>query len=192
MKSLLWLLDIDHETNDDVSEIRLWGIDIQGRRVVLIDRKSEASFYLLPNSDTKPERLVAEVRSVKARYPGIVDVSIENAHFFGKPVDVVKVVCNNAAKVSDYAKSMAKIEGVKEHLEDDLRPSYRYLLDHDLQPCGWHQVDIDKQVLRSELKVDAVYELNGPPVRMDKRSRPSLRILTFTIISFSESGHSQI
>jgi DNA polymerase elongation subunit (family B) len=108
MKSLLWLLDIDHETNDDVSEIRLWGIDSQGRRVVLIDRKSEASFYLLPNSDTKPERLVAEVRSVKARYPGIVDVSIENAHFFGKPVDVVKVVCNNAAKVSDYANSIVK------------------------------------------------------------------------------------
>ena len=188
MKSLVWLLDIDHETNDDVSEIRLWGIDNQGRRVVLIDRKSEASFYLLPNSDTKPERLVAEVRSVKARYPGIVDVSIENAHFFGKPVDVVKVVCNDAARVSDYAKSMAKIEGVKEHLEDDLRPSYRYLLDHDLQPCGWHQVDIDKQVLRSELKVDAVYELKCPPARMEKHSSPSLRILTFTIISFSERG----
>ena len=188
MKSLLWLIDIDHETVDGLPEIRLWGINEQGRRLMLVDHRFRPHFYLIPIHEKNVEELVASIRGKGARYPGIVDVTVEQARFFGKSVSVAKIVCTDAAKVSDYSNSLAKTDAVKDHLEDDLRPSYMYLLDKGLEPCGWHQVESDEEVSRPGVTVDAIYDLKSVPIRIEKHVTPSVRILAFTTIRFSERG----
>ncbi len=189
MESMIWLLDIDHETVNDLSEIRLWGIDDKGRRLVLVDRSFRPYFYLIPLDDTSVEELVAGIKSESAGYSGVVDVIVEHARFFGKPVNAVKVICKDAAKASEYSKLMTKISGVKDHLEDDLRTSYRYLLDNELEPCGWHQVELGEKLSRPDLRVDGVYETKCSPVKVEKKhALPSLRLLSFTAIRFSDKG----
>jgi len=189
MDSMVWLLDIDHETANDVSEIRFWGIDDKDRRLVLVDRNFHPYFYLIPVDDARVDELVAKIKGESASYSGIVDVIAEHARFFGKPVNTVKVVCKDAAKASEYSKLLLKIDGMKDHLEDDLRTSYRYLLDNELEPCGWHQVELGEKLSRPELGVEGGYELKCPPVKVEKKhALPSFRILSFSAIRFSDRG----
>ena len=188
MKSLLWLLDVDHETVGNLSEIRLWGIDSHGRRLALVDHNFRYSFYLIPADEMSVDELAAKIKGDSNRYPSLFDVIVEQARFFGRPVKAAKVLCNDARVISDYAESMAKTYGVKDHLEDDLRPSYRYLLDNDLEPCNWHEVELGDELQRQELNVDGVYEVKNPPAKTEKLATPSLRVLSFTTIRFSEKG----
>jgi DNA polymerase I len=188
MKSLLWLLDIDHETVDGLPEIRLWGVNDHDQRLMLIDHTFRPYFYLIPTHEKNVDELVADIKGKDARYPAVVNATVEQACFFGKSVRVVKIVCTDAAKVSEYSNSMAKSNAVKDHLEDDLRPSYLYLLDNGLEPCGWHQVELDKEVSRPDVRVDGIYELKTAPIRIEKHVTPSVRILAFTTIRFSKKG----
>jgi DNA polymerase elongation subunit (family B) len=61
------------------------------------------------------------------------------AQLFGKPVQTVKVYCNYATKL---ARTLQKLEGVKECLEDDVRLSMRHLTSNNVVPCGWHQTGL--------------------------------------------------
>jgi len=59
--------------------------------------------------------------------------------FFGKPVQTVKVYCNYAAKL---ARTLRRLEGVKECLEYDVRLSMRHLTDNNMVPCRWQQTGL--------------------------------------------------
>ncbi len=188
MEFPLWLLDIGHDVADGFSEIRLWGIDDQGRRLMLVDRNFHPYFYLVPTDERGAEQLTAEIKGKRQSHPGIADVVVHETRFFGRPLCVVRIVCEEAANFSECVESMAKAEGVKEHLEDDLRPSYRYLLDNGLEPCGWHQVKNGKEVSRPGLRIDGIYELETAPIRVEKHIAPSLRMLSFTTVRLGGKG----
>jgi len=65
-----------------------------------------------------------------------VKLEVAPRSFFGKPVQTVKVYCNDAAKL---ARTFRKLEGVKADLEDDVRLSLRHLTHNNVVPFGWYQ-----------------------------------------------------
>ena len=83
--------------------------------------------------------------------------------YFGKPVNIVKVFCQNPNVIAKYAKAMAKIPGVTESLEEDIRYSTRYLMDNNVSPCSWHEIEVEEEKYTGGIQVDNLYTAKSPP-----------------------------
>lgn len=188
MRLSFYLLDINYELANNIPEIRLWGINDEEKRVLIIDRNFSSYFYLLPTEDADPNAIVKEIKSRQAQFSLISTVKIEDRKYFGKPVKAIKVVCKNPDAVTNYAKVLAKINGIKDYLEEDIRYSTQYLIDNELLPCGWHEVEVEEIKKELAVRVDQVYLAKGSPKLIEKIKPPKLRILGFSIVCYSKIG----
>jgi DNA polymerase I len=186
MKVTFWLLDLNHEVKDDTPEIWLWGIDSSGKRVLVIDRNFISYFYALTEESADPARVVEEIR--KAHCPSAEKLELIDRRLFGKPVKTVKVYCRNPDMMSKCAKELRNIEGIKECLEDDVRYAMRYLIDNNVVPCGWHEVEVSEERNKMSVQVDNVYSAKSVPKLLEKAEAPRLKILGFSTIYYSKEG----
>ncbi len=184
MKTNFWLLDINYELVGDSPEIRLWGIDEKGNRVLILDRNFQSYFYLLPNEDADPSKIVEEIKSS----PEILSSETVDKKYFGKPVKVIKITCKNPDLTVKYAKEFVKISGIKSAAEDDLRYSSQYMLDNGISPCGWQEIEVEEIKKLPNITVDKVYLAKTASKILDRTELPKLRILGFSTVYYSETG----
>ncbi|MBS7647175.1 MAG: DNA polymerase domain-containing protein [Candidatus Bathyarchaeia archaeon] len=188
MRITFWLLDVNYEVRGHEPEIWLWGIDNAGDRVLVIDRNFLMYFYAVVEDGFDPAKLAAEIMSRKVEYPFIVRVEAAEKRFFGKSVKALKIYCQDPDLVAKYARALRKLDGVKDCFEDDIRYSMRYLIDNGVVPCGWHEVEVNEDVEKRNVKVDRVYVAKSPPRFVEKTDIPNFRILGFSIICYSREG----
>ena len=188
MKVTFWLLDVNYEVKDHIPEIWLWGIDSSGNRVLVIDRNFLAYFYVVVEEKADPARVVEEIGAGKAEYPFVTKLEVVERKFFGKQVKAVKVYCRDPSVMSKYAMALRKLEGIKECLEDDVRYSMRYLIDNDVVPCGWHEIEVNEEANTLGVQVDKVYTAESLPRFIEKAEVPQLRVLGFSTICYSREG----
>ncbi len=187
MRLSFWLLDINHKIKEDEPEIWLWGISDDGKRVLVIQKGFYNYFYVVPE-ENKEEFVAEKIKGMKESLTNILDVEIDEKRYFGKILKVVKVICRDPAVVDDYAKKISKIEHVKMCLEHDIRYSLKYMIDNDVSPCGWHEVEVEKIEDSPDAKVDAIYLAKENPKRIEREGVPDLRILSFYPIYYSKRG----
>jgi DNA polymerase I len=186
MKVTFWLLDINYEAKDELSEIWLWGISSAGERVLIVDRSFVPYFYAVVADDADPGKVVEEIvasHCVLAAKPEVVE-----RKFFGKPVRAVRVYCKNAEGIARCAKQVREFEGVRECFEDDVRVAMRYLIDNDVVPCGWHEIEAVEEANKLGVRIDKVYLAKSFPKPVEKAEVPPLRVLGFSTIYYSREG----
>ncbi len=188
MKTRLWLLDINDRVVDDVSETRLWGIDGAGRRVLIIDRRFRPYFYLLLAENVDFAAVASRVEQTLSPSLRVTLERETDKQFVGRPVNVLKLVYDNAEDTVRISRLLAKIPGIKTSLEHDIRFASKYLLDNEVNPCGWCEVDVDELERVEDAQVDAVYLAAAPPQPLDLEARPPLRILSFSTTCPSSQG----
>lgn len=189
MKTIFWLLDVNYEVREQKPEVWLWGIDDKGQRVLIIDRNFLTYFYLVVKEGENPQDIIESIESRKmSEFPSIVSLETVKKKYFGKPVNALKVVCQDPDVVAKYAKAMAKIEDVKESLEDDIRYSMRYLIDNSMSPCGWHEIEVEQTKNTFGVQVDQVYLAKTFPKTIERAEVPQLRILGFSTLAYSPKG----
>ena len=186
MKVIFWLLDLNYEVKDEVPEIWLWGVTSSGERVLIVDRNFGAYFYAVIEEAADPEKVVKEIG--RDRFPCVSKLEIVERKFFGRPVRAVKVYCKNPDVMLEYAKALRKLEGIKDCLEDDIRYTMRYLIDNNVVPCGWHEIEVVEESNKSEARIDKVYSAKSFPRLLEKVEAPPLRILGFSSIYYSKEG----
>ena len=188
MKSIFWLLDINYEVKEDEPELWIWGIDNEGKRILIIDHNFLSYFYLVLEEKTNPQTVTEAIQSQKANYPSLLKLETENKKFFGKPVKAIKVVVQNPDLISKYSKDFKKLEGVKDCLEDDIRYSMRYLIDNNVVPCGWHEIELTETENKFGVRVGRAYLAKSFPKAIEKTELPQLRILAFSTVTYSPQG----
>ena len=188
MRVTFWLLDLNYEVKDDKPEVWLWGIDDKGNRVLVVDRSFYPYFYLLPKSDANLNAIFDGVKSLKTKLPLIKNWELVDRRYFGRVVKAVKVTCENPDVLQKYSAALKKVPGVEACLEDDIRFSMRYLIDNDVNPCSWLEMDADEAVNPSALKIDKIYNARSPPNKKERFDLPELRILSFTMTAYGEKG----
>jgi hypothetical protein len=57
LKARFWLLDLNREMVEGKDEVRLWGVDSQGSRIMIADRGFLPYLYLIPKRMGDAERL---------------------------------------------------------------------------------------------------------------------------------------
>ena len=186
MKVTFWLLDINPKIENGTVELWLWGIDANGSRVLVIDRNFTAYFYAVVKEGFDPSKTAKEIMNA---YPSsIVKAEVSERRFFGKPVQAIKVSCKNATETGKLAKELRGFEGVKDCLEDDIRIPMRYLIDNNVAPCAWHEVDAEEEENVLGVRVNKVYAAESIPKQLGSVDKPLLRILSFSMISYSREG----
>ena len=186
VKITFWLLDLNYEVENDAPEVWIWGITASGERVVIIDKSLVAYFYAVVEETANPETVVEAISN--QHLPSISKLDLVDRKFFGKPVKAVKVYCMTPEVMSEYAKALRKLEGVKDCLEDDIRFAMRYLVDNDVIPCGWHDVEVVEETRRKDVCVDKIYLAKSVPKPIEKAEAPALRVLGFSAIYYSKEG----
>jgi DNA polymerase I len=167
-------------------EIRLWGLDGEGRRILIRDIHLLPYFYLVLDGTRESKDVANEIE--KMHLPSLEKVEAVDRRYFGKPVKTLKITVRDPSLIEGYAKKLVKVRGVETHLEDDLRYSYRYLVDNDLSPCHWHEVDVEEVKNDLGASVEAVYRAKSTPRLGEKAPSPSLRVLSLSMIAHSPAG----
>ena len=183
MKVSFWLIDINSETKEGKTELWLWGIDDHEERVLVIDRSFVDYFYAVVADGYDPTKVKAKIMEIPNTM--VVNAEIVSRKFFGKPVNAIKVYCEN---VGNTAKLLRSLEGVKDVLEDDIRISMHYIVDNDLVPCSWHQVEAQEEKNELGVRADRIYIAQAPPKASEKPDFPQLRILSFSMACYSREG----
>jgi len=188
MKKTFWLLDVNYEVKEHKPEMWIWGIDDQDKRILIIDRNFLPYFYLVAEQKENQQLIIETIESLKADHPLIKKLEPTNRRFFGKPVNAIKVVCQDPEVIPKYVKTLKKVKGVKDCLEDDIRYSMRYLVDNNIIPCSWHETEVEETENNLGVQIDKVYLAKTFPKAIEKPEVPKLRILAFSTISYSPQG----
>jgi DNA polymerase, archaea type len=152
LKISFWLLDTNYASLKTGPEQWMWGIDSTGRRLLIVDRDFTNYFYAVIESDCDPNEVARNIR--KEYNIDVLNVESANRHCFGKPVQVLKVYCKEIAEI---AKKLRSFEGVKECLEYDIRSSMRYLIANNVEPCSWHEANVESTENIYGARVDKVF-----------------------------------
>ncbi len=188
MKVSFWLLDVNYEVREHKPEMWMWGIDNHGKRVLILDRNFSAYFYAVIKEGENPQAVIEKILSREAEFPFIIRLDPAKKKFFGRLVNAVKVVCQDPGVIPKYAKALSKVEGVKRCLEDDIRYSMRYIIDNEMSPCGWHEVEVEPTESQRGVQADSVYLAKSFPKSIEKTEVPQLRILGFSMTGYSPKG----
>lgn len=186
MKITFWLLDINPKIDKDTIELWLWGINKTGNRVLVIDRNFTAYFYAVLNEGFDPAKTAEHIKSAYA--DSIVNAEVVQRRFFGKPVQAIKIYCKIATETGKLAMKLRSLEAVRDCLEDDIRAAMRYLIDNNVVPCGWHEVEATEEENIEGVRADKVYAIKSPPKQLEDVSVPPLRLLGFSMICYSREG----
>ena len=186
-KCRFWLLDVNYEVKDHKPEVWMWGIDEEGRRVLIVDSSFQPYFYAVLEENEEPKQVYERIMSERSRLPLIVNVELDRRRFFGEPMNTAKIYCQDPDVIPKYAKVIRSLKGVKECLETDIRYSMRYLIDNDVTPCAWHEVDVEEKDIEG-IQVDKVYSACSFPKRIEKDDIPQLRVLSFFPICYASKG----
>ena len=186
MKVAFWLLDINSETRNDVTELWLWGINANDDRVLVVDRNFSAYFYAVIKEGFDPAKVAEQIK--KTHSASIVKLEVAPRKLFGKPVETVKVYCRNPDANAKLARALRTFEGIQDCLEDDIRISMQYLISNNVVPCGWHEVDAIEEENTLDVRASKVYMATSTPKLLDRTDVPPLRILSFSMIRYSREG----
>jgi DNA polymerase I len=186
MKISFWLLDINYEVKGKRAETYLWGVESTGKRVLIVDRSFVDYFYVTIDADADPSRVMEEIE--RGRYSSVEKLEAVERRLFGKPVRAIKVYCKDPDAMSKCAKTLRSVEGVTDCFEDDIRFSMRYLIDNEVAPCSWHEVEVVEEKSATDFQVDHVYEAKSKPKLLERTDAPSLKTLGFTTTCYSREG----
>ncbi len=183
---LFWPLDINHEVTNEAVEIRLWGKEKSGATSLVIAGLNPY-FYLLPKKMENAQDVLKEVEGLQSRYIEIAKTEIVDKKYFGRPVKAIRVNCRTSEAMDKCSKLLGRLPSIKEHLEDDIRPATRYIIDNSVSPSGWYEFEV-LRISRPDLMVDNVYEAIKQPKAVERLETPKIRVLGLSILCFSEKG----
>ncbi len=189
MRILFWLLDINYEMVGEIPEIRLWGITDKDERVVILDRSFRPYFYVLLAENADPQQVKNIILKNDLVKRHLISIDLLEKKYFGQPVKVLKITCKEPPLIPKIREEVRHIKGVSDVLEADIRFYMRYMIDNDVYPCSWHEVEVEELPVKSDWQVDRVFLAKSTPkLRSDIRKLPRLTVYAFDIECYNVRG----
>ena len=186
MKCRFYLLDLSEGEWEKKPCIRLWGVDENGLRVLIIATQIMPYFHFLPNEGGNLEEIRARLLAEKKKFGEIVDVETVERKLLRRNVRLLKIVCSTPNIASTYAKEIPRTLGGGSSF-DDLRLPMHYITDLSLTPCGWNECEATSIEIRGTA-VNRAYLAITPPTSVVGVSPPNLRLLAFSILTVAKKG----
>ncbi len=182
MDKRIYLVDITYGLVGNSPEIRMFGVDEDGGKVVVLDRGFRPYFYVIPE-----EGFEEQVAKVAGRMQGVVKAEVVDRRMFGKPIKAVKVTVTVPDKVRELRDRVKSIQHVKDVLEADIRFYIRYMIDNDVRP-GWLMFSNLKPADVKMGGVSSVYVTEEPPKSLSIEVMPKLSYMALDIEVYNPRG----
>lgn len=166
-----FLLDIDYET-------------VEGRAVLKLFFKGNDGFFVASDNSFTPyfyvfsrdgvEKLKKELMELEK----VVDVIEEEKGFFGAVKKVLRVNVAHPQDVPKLRDTVKNLDSVEEIYEHDILFVRRYLIDKDLRPLTW--VDVEGELKNGEMEVRGFHPLEAEP--------PEMKVLAFDTEVYNPKG----
>jgi DNA polymerase I len=188
------LLDSSYEVVGREPVIVLWGLTPDGERVVLLDRVFRPYFYglIARGLEKEADKIAARIRALSKPKSPIIDVSVVDKKYFGRPRKAARVTTVLPEAVREYREEVKRIEGVEDSLEADIRFAMRYIIDKHLYPFRLYSVPVEEIETNPGYRVDRVYMVRGEPSPLEtltgSKLPPDMRIVAFDIEVYSKRG----
>ena len=160
----LQVFDVDYRT--DPLRIRLFGKNSEGV-FKLLDRKFRPYFYAVPEEDTveiENDLEEKDFKSDKGEDLEIIDFEVVEVKDGLESIDVVKVYVGVPATVTKLKNELWDLESVSHCREFDIPFYRRYLIDKELRPGSWVEIEGDHQEsekFESEIEVQDIRALES-------------------------------
>jgi DNA polymerase I len=187
MRCRFFLLDLNEDTTERVPTLRLWGIDEEGKRLLIKTTQISPYFYFLPSEGDSLATIQDRLQKARDRFPKITEMEIRKKKVLGHERDMLEITCSDSQVLPSYSKNVRKLLGGDGTFEADLRLPVRYIIDTDLAPCAWHEVEVDVTEAVSA-SVDRVYIASGTSRRAKEDAPLKLRVLAFDMVTVGERG----
>ncbi|HUK51317.1 MAG TPA: DNA polymerase domain-containing protein, partial [Terriglobales bacterium] len=185
MNCRFFFLDVNEGHWEGKACVRFWGVDGDGKRVMIMANQIAPYFYFLPPKPVDVQLLRSKLsESKKLSKPA--ELTIENRRLLGREQSFLKVTCSEPSDVSGYSREIRKILGGGQCF-DELRLPVRYLTDCGLIPCGWNECEVQLTSV-SDLIADRVYVTTALPHSVRNARPPKLRTLAFSILTIGDKG----
>ena len=160
----LQVFDVDYRT--DPLRIRLFGKNSEGV-FKLLDRKFRPYFYAVPEEDTgeiEKDLEEKDFTSDKREDLEIIDFEVVEVKDGLESIDVVKVYVGVPATITKLKNELWDLESVSHCREFDISFYRRYLIDKELRPGSWVEIEGDHQESEkfvSEIEVQDIRPLES-------------------------------
>lgn len=184
MEIVFQLLDVSYEVIGNEPIIDLWGRTEDGERVLIHVKGFRPYFYAVLEQGVNVEEITRTIKALSKPSSPITQVQHLKRRYVGREVDVLRIETLIPATVREYRDAVARVPGVREVLEADIRFSMRYLIDNNIYPMRWYSVEVEEGKL-SGLRVDAYYIAKSGLIELEEYSKrdplEGLRIMAFDI-----------
>ncbi|MEM0027487.1 MAG: DNA polymerase II [Ignisphaera sp.] len=187
----VYVLDASYEVVGSEPHIVIWGIDDDGNRVLLRDRRFRPYFYAIIDDSylDKLDIIKSSVKRLSKPKSPVTSIDVVEKRFMGRPVKALRIETTIPEFVRDYRSEVARILGVRMVVEADIRFSLRYLIDNDIYPCTWHRFRVVEKTRSQEYRVDKEYEVLEVLERDESRLMPpKLKVLALDIEVYNPRG----
>ncbi len=181
MEWVVWVYDTAVGEYKDREAIWIWSIDSDGGYHLIIDPNFRDYFYI--------DSRYIDVRELNQ----ILRMELGNLY---RDIEVDEVtrklygVENKFYKISGGFEAVKKASGVLSKkvgegiYEDDIRPSQKYIMDMNLNPCGWYRYKVSNVTTIDNVSVGVLEEFT--PV--EERPHPEVRVFSIDVILGSKYG----
>ncbi len=183
-----YLLDTSYEVVGRTPIVLIWGLKEDEKPVLIKDPTFRPYFYALLDEDAEPNEVKDRVLKLSKPASPIIGVEVVSKKYYGRPVKVLRIITQIPEYVRTYREEVKSIKGVKEVLEADIRFAMRYLIDKDITPCAWYEVEAEGPFNDVKYRVPEIYRVGNPSYRQLERMPPKLKTLAFDIEVYNPSG----
>jgi DNA polymerase I len=177
------LLDIDYITQKGKPVVRLFGKIPDGGSIIAHDKNFKPYIYILTHniddcinelSDLELHNLEKICKKDGGEIKNFLKISLEH------PRDI--------PQITDKIQKLPTVEEVREH---DIPFYRRYLIDNDLFPMKYMEVQGKVLKRHQYFKGTVLFEVQKQPIKIES-SLPKLKILSFNIESVNSKGKPQV
>ncbi|MEM1535014.1 MAG: DNA-directed DNA polymerase [Candidatus Pacearchaeota archaeon] len=150
MKFEFFLTDIDYFDIGEKDYIRLWGRS--GNKIVCLLDNCEKYYYhfFKPGlSKAQLEKYIEKIKAISFSYAGrqvkVKDAKVVKKNFIGKPTEALQIFAYNHKDIIPLKDKIKKFSESIEHAhkEDDINFITRYIIEKDITPLCWYNVEIE-------------------------------------------------
>lgn len=191
MKEKFVVIDADYRIEDNKTVVLLYCKDEDGKTVLATDKNFNPYFYVLPRSDAK--KLKSKIESEDFSKDGFEITSVEIVERILQDTkrEVLKVFVDIPGNVPKARSEIKNFENVEETFEFDIPFYKRYLIDKQILPTGWVEVEGEKFKPEKKFQVDYGFEIKSiNPIESDKKT--NFNVLVFDTEFVEENNESKL
>lgn len=149
MTSIFCLLDVDYFLDDNKPVVRLWGKNPEGQLAVFFERGFFPYFYIELKEGEDASAVKKNILSLEVEGYHALKVEEVQKKLLGKEKNLIKITVQIPADVRRFWEILREWKEIKEAYEYTLPFPKRYLIDKQLVPMGWVEMEVKGQNISS-------------------------------------------